>query len=243
MVINREPFCFLVVAFAALATTTSAQGFGNGGFGGFGGSNGGSNGFGGNGSGGFGGSFAEEMKFRLRILLAHGVCMALAFAFMMPLGGAMMRLLKVRGGVWIHGVWQTVAYLLALAGFGMGVWMARERRMLTHAHPIIGIIVIAVLFFQPLGGLIAHLRFKSVGRNFAGLCHRWTGRIFITLGVINGGLGIQLARASSRWVVGYSVTAAIFVSLWWAVSLVDWYRDRRHAVGAPRIKRYSEFDG
>ncbi|PNS15147.1 hypothetical protein CAC42_8148 [Sphaceloma murrayae] len=170
----------------------------------------------------------ETQMFRNRMLLAHGVMMSLAFAFMMPFGSTLIRLFKFRGTAWIHGGWQIAAYLVALGGFGIGVWFAYVEGYLTEAHPIIGIVVIAMLFLQPLGGFIAHLWFKrKQRRNFFGAVHRWNGRIFVTLGGINGGLGIQLTGSSRTWVIAYSVVAAFFFALWYGVSFLDWIRNRR----------------
>ncbi|KAF4550734.1 Hypothetical protein D9617_16g015240 [Elsinoe fawcettii] len=177
----------------------------------------------------------DTMQFRSNMLLAHGVMMSLAFAFMMPFGSTIIRLFKFRGTAWIHGVWQIVAYLVALGGFGIGVWYAYIEGYLQEPHAIIGIIVIAMLFLQPLGGFIAHLWFKRKGgRNFFGAIHRWNGRIFVTLGGINGGLGIQLTGSRRTWVIAYSVVAAFFFALWYAVSLLDWVRNRRKGTKVAR---------
>ncbi|TKX19652.1 hypothetical protein C1H76_8225 [Elsinoe australis] len=218
---------------AAFAATTYAQGPG---------------GYGGGGYGGRGGDsddaedaqedFREMMQRRSRLLLAHGVMMSLAFAFMMPFGSTIIRLFKFAGTAWIHGIWQITAYVVALAGFGIGVWYAYIEGYLQEAHPIIGIIVIAMLFLQPLGGFLAHLWFKrKQRRNAFGAVHRWNGRIFVTLGAINGGLGIQLTGSRRTWVVAYSVVAAFFFALWYGVSFLDWVRNRRKA---GKVTRESE---
>ncbi|KAG8630564.1 hypothetical protein KVT40_002183 [Elsinoe batatas] len=172
----------------------------------------------------------DRARFQSNMLLAHGVMMSLAFAFMMPFGSTLIRLFKFRGTAWIHGTWQIVAYLVALGGFGIGVWYAYIDGYLQEPHPIIGIVVIGFLFLQPLGGLMAHLWYKrKQSRNFMGAVHRWNGRIFVTLGGINGGLGIQLTGSDRIWVIAYSVVAAFFFALWYAVTLLDWVRNKRHS--------------
>lgn len=88
--------------------------------------------------------------------------------------------------------------------------------------------MIGLLFVQPLGGTIAHMKFKTQGRNKFGMGHRWLGRVIVTLGGINGGLGIWLARASQKWIIAYSVVAGVTYVFWLVASLVDWYRNRRH---------------
>jgi len=59
-----------------------------------------------------------------RVAIAHGIMMGLAFAILFPLGAIWMRLLHFRGLVWFHAGWQLFAYLIALAAFGLGVWLA-----------------------------------------------------------------------------------------------------------------------
>lgn len=43
------------------------------------------------------------------------------------------------------------------------------------------------------------------------------GRIVITLGIINGGLGLQLSDNTTKGIKGYSVVAAIMWLLWMGV--------------------------
>lgn len=89
-------------------------------------------------------------------------------------------------------------------------------RLLDHAHQVIGLILLAVLFFQPILGWLHHLAFKKHSRRGVwSYLHLWIGRIVVTLGIINGGLGLQLAQETYVFapprsaVIGYSVAAAI----------------------------------
>ena len=80
-----------------------------------------------------------------------------------------------------------------------------------EAHPIIGIVVVALLGLQPVFGWLHHRHFtKHQGRGIISHIHIWYGRALILLGVINGGLGLQLAGdTSGAWVIAYSVVAGI----------------------------------
>jgi len=94
-------------------------------------------------------------------------------------------------------------------------------------HAIIGIIVVAALSIQPIGGIIHHLKVRGdSGRSqtLFGISHRWIGRIFLILGAINGGLGLNLASEKSASIIAYSVLAAVFFALW---ALVDVWSLRR----------------
>lgn len=42
----------------------------------------------------------------------------------------------------------------------------------------------------------------------------WIGRVMIVLGIINGGLGIQLSEGPDWAIPAYSVVAAVFVVAW-----------------------------
>lgn len=75
----------------------------------------------------------DVLKHQQRVMTAHGICMAVAFAFMLPFGSALLRLLTFRSTWIIHGAWNTTAYVVALAGFGMGVWLAHARRLVSDS--------------------------------------------------------------------------------------------------------------
>lgn len=116
----------------------------------------------------------------------------------------------------MHGLFQLFGYLLFFAGAAAGLFMATQLKLLNQAHPIIGIILVVVLFFQPFLGLLHHTMFKRYSRRVIwSYGHIWLGRVAITLGIINGGLGLQLAQRTAFYpphksiIIGYSVTAGI----------------------------------
>ena len=103
-------------------------------------------------------------------------------------------------------------------------------------NQIIGyIIVSSLLLFQPVLGLIQHLRHRKYGRRTVfGHLHRWLGRILILLGIINGGLGLQVSGEIGsdevpKWsVIAYSVVAGIIGIFYIAfVSGVGTFRRRK----------------
>lgn len=64
--------------------------------------------------------------------------------------------------------------------------------------------------FQPALGLLHHRHFvKNQGRGAVSHFHIWWGRILMILGIINGGLGLQLSMASKSVMIGYSVASAV----------------------------------
>lgn len=83
-------------------------------------------------------------------MIAHAIMMGVAFAVLFPLGSIILRAFKSKRLVWIHGAWQVFALSVALAAFGMGVWMAywTGQYVTPNGHAIVGTIVIAMLLMQ-----------------------------------------------------------------------------------------------
>lgn len=179
-----------------------------------------------------GGSMGAEMEKTRRMLIAHGVLAALAFVILFPAGAITIRLASFPGVVWFHAAFQAFAYLVYIAAFGLGVYLASEMRLLNNYHPIIGIVVFILLFFQPLGGFLHHSFYKKHGtRTFWSYAHLWVGRIAIALGIINGGLGLKLAdsmgMSSKGGIIAYSVIAGVVGVAWIAATVIGERRRSR----------------
>lgn len=102
--------------------------------------------------------------------------------------------------------------------------------LLDTYHPIIGIVVFVLLFFQPILGFVHHVQYKKYNRRTIwSHGHLWLGRIVITLGMINGGLGLLLASDAPAFtgfapsqgeIIAYGVIAAIMWLLWVASAII-----------------------
>ncbi|PKY00176.1 CBD9-like protein [Aspergillus campestris IBT 28561] len=150
------------------------------------------------------------------MLIAHGFMMAIAFVLLFPLFALLVPLPIPISVAKIHAPLQVFALALAIAGAGLGIklWVSGGARK--TAHPIIGIVVIALLvLFQPAMGLLQHMHFRRTGgKSPFAYAHRWLGRVLIILGIINGGLGLRLAGIGSPGtpkgaMIAYSVIAGI----------------------------------
>ncbi|KAF1927143.1 uncharacterized protein M421DRAFT_182736 [Didymella exigua CBS 183.55] len=236
----------------AITTTVSAQYVPGGRYGpdgsnndgGFGGGN--NNGGSGSGRGGPSQSFIDS---RQRMLIAHGVLASLAFVILFPAGSILIRLGSFRGAWLIHGLIQIFAYLVYTAAVGLGIWLAHQAPtqvgLLQRYHPIIGLILFALLFFQPIMGYVHHLRYKKFQRRTLwSYGHLWLGRIAITLGTINGGLGLLLAydapfgfAPSKGQVIAYGVIAALIWLLYVAAAILG---ERRRVVARKNIEEETE---
>ncbi|KAL6707520.1 hypothetical protein ACN47E_004090 [Coniothyrium glycines] len=196
-------------------------------------------------AGGRGRAMRSFLNTRQKMIIAHAVLASLAFVLFFPVGAILIRLGKFRGVWLIHGLFQVFAYLVYVAAFGIGIWMVNETpgNLLDRYHPIIGIIVFVLLFFQPILGFIHHLKFKKHSRRTVwSHGHLWLGRIVITLGMINGGLGLLLASEapaftgfapSNGHIIAYSIVAGVMWLLWVAAAIIGERRRAKAVVSQP----------
>ncbi|KAK5663704.1 hypothetical protein OQA88_4135 [Cercophora sp. LCS_1] len=205
------------------------------------------NGDSGDGNGGAGGgvTVVAANNINAGVLAVHGVVMAVVFAALYPVGSFLMPLV---GKWWLHAIWQTVAFILMWIGFGTGIKAANERRMLfNNAHTTFGAVVVVLLAVQPVLGWIHHQYFVRNGkRGVVSYAHIWWGRILLALGVINGGLGLQLTEQRNSLVIAYGVVAALAFAAWFIVKIVKTLSSgktdgrRSKEPGSPRDDRYAE---
>lgn len=168
------------------------------------------------------------------IVIVHATLMGAAFVLFMPLGVFLIRLTSFKGLVWAHAGIQIFAYVVALAAFGLGAWMATvdDKWLSSNGHPIIGTIVIGLLVIQPALGYVHHLIYvKEHRRTIWAISHVWYGRMLILLAVINGGLGLQLSDNTTRGEIAYGVIAGVMFLLYLAVLAIAHLRKDKSPVG------------
>ncbi|KAF1958449.1 CBD9-like protein [Byssothecium circinans] len=180
-----------------------------------------------------------------KMVTAHAVLAALAFVIFFPIGAIAIRLASFPGVVWFHAAFQVFGYLVFVSAFGIGIYLANNLKLLNEAHPIIGIVVFVTLFFQPILGFIHHSQFQQhQSRTIWSHGHIWLGRLAITLGIINGGLGFQLAdrmNMSSRpGMIAYAVIAGVIWLAWVAASVIGERRRKRTGGMGARPPKYRE---
>lgn len=161
------------------------------------------------------------------VLIAHAVLGPVAFVVLYPLGAIAIRIFRFPNVVWFHAGWMVFTYLIVLTSMGLGVWLAVTGDYLSEYHAIIGLVVVGCLLLQPITGLLHHRLFKSRGRsNAATFLHVWWGRAIVTLGIINGGLGLQLAGNTRNGEIVYGVVAGFMWVLWMGIVLLAFVRRR-----------------
>lgn len=112
---------------------------------------------------------------------------------------------------------------------------------------MLGTVVVCLLAIQPVLGMIHHKHFVATGgRGPVSYAHIWYGRILLALGVINGGVGLNMVQERDGLVIAYAVVAAGCFLAWAAAKGVRQMRnkkgDNRHMkeVGTPLQDRYVE---
>lgn len=74
------------------------------------------------------------------------------------------------------------------------------------------------MLIQPIIGFFHHYRFvKTQKQGVWTLAHVWYGRVLTLLGIINGGLGLRLARNSRSGEIVYGVLGGIV-----ALAVLSW---------------------
>ena len=87
---------------------------------------------------------------------------------------------------------------------------------LDNFHPIAGLVMLALVSFQPIAGLLHHYFWsKQKKSEIVAMYHIWMGRILITLGMINGGLGLLFSGNATRVEqIAYGVIAGVIWLSW-----------------------------
>lgn len=132
--------------------------------------------------------------------IAHGVMTSVAFVLLFPNFALTIHLIPSRWTVaWVHAPLQLFAIALAIAGAAIGYSVSEDLREPGSYHPVIGYVAMAgVVIVQPVLGIIQHLRFRKSGeKTWYGILHRWFGRFFSALGIINGGVGFHYAPSNN----------------------------------------------
>ena len=129
----------------------------------------------------------------------------------------------------------------------MRLQLSRNGAVWRYPHASIGLVMLIGVFFQPWFGYIHHRIFKKrldainagdtrkkLGRTIITQVHLWLGRLLITVGVINGGLGImvtwdrgeslQTTETSRRVAITYGVVAGTIFLIYAAFMCRHEYR-------------------
>ncbi|KAF2103924.1 hypothetical protein NA57DRAFT_70136 [Rhizodiscina lignyota] len=190
--------------------------------------------------------FSDSFIVFNRLRNGHACIMSITFIVLYPLGAISIHLpiesmpflrntyLKQKV-LAIHAPIQIIGFLMMCGGMGLGIRLAHDLDFFNnpvHAHVVIGLLVCSVIIlFQPAMGVIQHLHYrKTGGKSIFAYLHRWTGRCAIILGMINSGLGFQLAKEnviirSHSYIRNY-VLLGILVAIWFALVVWDQFKPK-----------------
>ncbi|OJI97052.1 hypothetical protein ASPVEDRAFT_49116 [Aspergillus versicolor CBS 583.65] len=154
----------------------------------------------------------EDLHLVPAFAKAHGLTMGIAFTIVFPLGAILLRVIRSKFGVRAHIVSQLLGYALMIAGLATGIRVGRILdRLHNNGHTILGTVVVVFLLIQPFIGFWHHYQFKKT--QSAGIwthVHIWVGRLFLLLGIINGGTGLKLADNTTGGIIAYAVVGGLF---------------------------------
>ncbi|KAF2670563.1 hypothetical protein BT63DRAFT_241331 [Microthyrium microscopicum] len=166
-----------------------------------------------------------------RARIAHAALASVAFVFLFPAGAIAVRVLPGRLALFVHVLFQVLAFVIFIVAAGIGLWLSvyasgADFELTRLYHPILGIVIFCLLFVQPLTGFFHHRGYKkSNERTPVSWFHISLGRCLIVMGMINGGLGLMLsANASKGQIIAYSVVAGVMWLLWTITACMGEFR-------------------
>ncbi|EEU36100.1 uncharacterized protein NECHADRAFT_64607 [Fusarium vanettenii 77-13-4] len=164
----------------------------------------------------------------------HGIIMSIVFLIGFPIGSLLMPLI----GKWlVHAGWQIMVFVGMWVGFGVGKIAAdKNGQWLNEPHVQLGLAVCILMILQPVLGWLHHRNYvKFQKRTPVSHGHLWYGRVLMIIGIINGGIGLQLASASAGLIAAYSVVGIIVFSLYVAGAVRKEMARRKKSKGMEQL--------
>ncbi|KIX99682.1 uncharacterized protein Z520_04317 [Fonsecaea multimorphosa CBS 102226] len=176
--------------------------------------------------------------------IAHAALGAAAFLVFFPLGGIIVKVWPHRHIVWIHAAIQAFGLAVFVASTGLGIWMGMKLDAVDHYHCVIGLVILGLLFLQPLMKL--HWFHEKIPKvvHFVHI-HLWLGRALILLGIVDGGLGFQFAATfkGAKWASGWKIAYGVCGALVWIIYVsvvIVWVEMKKPAASMSRIVENEE---
>ncbi|KAJ5187838.1 hypothetical protein N7449_010832 [Penicillium cf. viridicatum] len=174
-----------------------------------------------------------------KIRTIHGAILAITFVVLFPTFASLLHLLpSSKPVVKIHASLQAMSATLAIVGFGLGIYLNSQVTIKGKHHQAIGFIVIILLVIvQPILGIRHHVLFRRAQRKtWLAYAHRWQGRIMLSLGVVNGGIGYNLSRTGPSGgprgaLIGYGVVAGIVYVSYFGMLAFKAFKQRQVSQG------------
>jgi len=158
--------------------------------------------------------------FQLQIPDIHAILMVVAFAFLFPVGILTWRYgrnLPKEAGFTVHRVVNTIGFLCAGGGFGLGFYMTHPDHFTSVPHSYFAIVLMVLVVVQIIGGVarphkdpssvsMARLVFQRV--------HAWGGRGTIALAIAQLFIGMHVREYPAYYsyiLLAYLAIVLVFV--------------------------------
>jgi hypothetical protein len=130
----------------------------------------------------------SQAQYYKDLVYVHAVLLGLAFVIVFPFGVIGLRL-RWRFAFRIHTILQSIATIASIIGLAVAIALSVvgvQYNSFDEAHQVLGIVIVALLATQVVGGVWHHRRFRKIGRRFAvSYAHMLLGRILIYGGMVN----------------------------------------------------------
>jgi len=157
------------------------------------------------------------------VALIHGVMMYIAFGFLYPIGIAWVRYSRPgKRRIVVHQTIQGTTSMFLIAALVLAIVLVYASRdiaiIVQHTpHPIIGLIIIVLLFLQLLyNSFIPMADKQTIIAQVFHLIHPWIGRTLLILGWINCFVGIYLLQGMSS----FFYTHIAVISFWFIIFII-----------------------
>lgn len=136
-----------------------------------------------------------------------------------PAGALVMLFLRHRSTLLIHSILQLCGAACAIAGMGLGIYIAETMSLLAITHAILGLVATCGLVaWQPLSGVVSHQLFRTRRwslQPYMAAAHRAVGRALVLIGGFNGTLGLMIAGNSRAGLIAYAVLFSVIYAAWY----------------------------
>ncbi|KAK7260551.1 hypothetical protein RIF29_26695 [Crotalaria pallida] len=157
----------------------------------------------------------------------HGILNAVSWGLMMPVGVILARYLKVFdgfGATWfhVHRAFQSLAYLIGVAGFGTGLYMGNHYGVHHAPHRCIGITLVCLASSQVCIAVFLRPKKDHKYRIFWNIFHYVVGYATIFLSIWNVFMGFDLLDAHKGWKHAYVGIIISIAAVALVLEVVTW---------------------
>ncbi|QCD78183.1 hypothetical protein DEO72_LG1g1815 [Vigna unguiculata] len=169
----------------------------------------------------------EGVNSRTMLRNVHGILNTVSWGIMMPIGVMMGRYLKVfdgLGGTWfhLHRACQSLAFLIAIAGFGSGLYIGNHNGVHHVPHRCVGITLMCLASAQVCVAVFLRPKKDHKYRIFWNIFHYIVGYTTIGLAIWNVLKGFDILNAEKMWKKSYLGTIISLATIAVILEVITW---------------------